>query len=118
MPRSARTNPQPGDVIQWKDWRITVLRREVVVGNGDQVTYRAARKDGHTKPDAACSVAEWKERAKGARVVEEGLDNAQCVATAYVSGPCDVDRVPIEGLAHCAGLNIRCEAHCTGSHRA
>ena len=113
MKRSPKSNPQAGDVIQWKDWRITVLRRE-----SDTVTYRAARKDGYTKPPASCRLAEWKERAKGARAVETALNDDQCVTTPYVSGPCDVDGQPIIGDAHCTGLNVRCEAHCQGSHRA
>lgn len=110
--KSSKNNPQPGLVLKVKDWRITVLRRETVVGVGDQVVYRAAHKDGYTKPDAAVSIADWRERAKVAKVVEEAPQAGQCVATAYVGGPCEVDGVVIEGLAHCVDLSIRCAAHC------
>jgi hypothetical protein len=105
--KSSKNNPQPGTVLRFKDWRITVLRRE-----GDQVTYRATHKDGYTKPDAACTLAQWKERAKGAKVVEEGLDGATCVATANVAAPCKVDGVMVVGEVHCLGLDLYCAGHC------
>ncbi len=112
--RSVGSDPREGDALRWQGWKVTVLRRE-----GDSVTYRAAHKDGRTKPDATVAIADWKQRAKGAQVAERASSSTECLVTGWVAGPCMVDGVPIQGAAHVVDLVISCAAHCSvhgGAH--
>ncbi len=106
--RSVQSDPREGDVIKWQGWRVSVLRRE-----GDSVTYRAAHKDGRSKPETTVDLATWRERAKGAQVAERGGNGGECLVTGWVAGPCMADGVPIQGAAHVVDLVISCAAHCS-----
>lgn len=81
------------------------------------MTYRAAHKDGRSKPPATCTLSEWGERAKGAKVAERALEDGACVATANVAAWCEVDSLPIAGEVHCVGLKLFCAAHCVACGR-
>jgi hypothetical protein len=106
MTRSPLKNPQPTDVLAWGGWRITVLARE-----GDSVTYRAAHRDGRSKPET-CTLSDWKIRAKGAKAIEVSSERGACVSTGWVSALCEVGAHLFAGHTHVIDDKFYCESHC------
>lgn len=104
---SVQSDPREGDVLKFQGWKISVLRRE-----GDQVTYRAAHRDGRSKLPATVVLSDWKERSKGSQVAERASERGSCLATGLVSAPCEVGGHVIQGETHVVDLKFFCAADC------
>lgn len=109
--RNPLTDPQPGDVITDLGWTITVSSR--TPGN---VEYTAVKKSRPNKVGSQ-PLSVWQGWAKTAKVKEVSSSDGECVATANVSGPCEVDQKPIRGHAHCVGVKVFCSDHCPAFHK-
>ncbi len=79
---------------------------------GDQVTYRAAHRDGRAKPTATVALSVWQERAKGARTAERAIESGSCLATGWVSALCEVGAHLFAGHTHVVDEKFFCESHC------
>ncbi len=105
--KSSLKDPQPGDVLTWQGWRITVLRRE-----GVMVTYAATHQDGRSKPGATIDLATWGDRAKGAKTVDRASWRGECLSTGWVSALCEVGSHTFPGATHVVDDKFYCKDHC------
>lgn len=114
-PRDTQVRPQPGDRFLYRGWTILVTQRV-----GGDVFLTGTHADGRMRPETPQAVTkfrEWASEATPLLDVVEPAQIAECVATANVAAPCDVDGVPIVGRAHVFDGKVRCAQHCPAQHK-
>lgn len=107
--RSVSQDPQPGDVLIWKGYKVTVAERK-----GDIVSYNVEGPDGYSKRGSSQELQAWSQWASAASVKSRGLGATECVDlrlfTANVA--CASCEAPILGPVHSLGLEFYCGDHC------
>lgn len=112
-PRDSKVRPQPGDRFIYRGWTIAVTQRV-----GGDVFLSATHPDGRVKRETPQPVDKFREWARDATPINDGPQPVpECVATANIAAPCEVDGRPIVGRAHVFDGKIRCELHCPAVHK-
>lgn len=111
MKRSPAEDPQQGDVIRWKEWRVSVTRRE-----GDIVYYtRKHTGSRKTDPEAWQLIDKFRVWAVDGKVSARGIEPGDCIVSNMIAGAkCDGCAVTMIGGVHIVDLKFFCEKCCTG----
>lgn len=111
MPKPRRhpaEDPQPGDVILWRGWAITVVGREP-----DLVRYTASHPTTAAVRENGQDLATWRKWAPGAVVPEVPKDDKCLVFDFYVTGPCGACGKQLDSVVHVvADRGIFCPGCC------
>src|SRR5579885_1793981 len=106
--RSAKSDPQPGDVLRFRDWTIEVLGRD-----DSTVHYRAKQADDkYWRKNTTQPLIEWQSWTGEAKVSRRGMAPGECCITDFVTARCQGCREWVHKAMHLSDKGMRCGKCC------